>query len=86
MVPRDQYPDDSELGGEPPPTVIHNHYSQSKNGNGDVNKIVWGIAAFAVICLVTINGVMWSKLWTMSETMTRLETQMAIVLQRLPQP
>lgn len=77
---REDYPEDSELGN---PRVVNN-YLQTKNGNGDVNKVVWGIAAFAVICLVTINGIMWSKLWTMSETMVRLETQMNIVLQRLP--
>ena len=82
MAPR-EYPEDSELGGEPV-TVVHNHYSQVKNGNGDANRVVWGVAAFAVVCLVTINGIMWSKLWDMSKAMTRLETHMAMVLDRLP--
>lgn len=82
MSNRDEYPEDSEVGGPAP----HIHYHQSKNGNGDVNKVVWGVAAFAVICLVTINGIMWSKLWDMADSMARLETQMTMVLQRLPSP
>jgi hypothetical protein len=57
--------------------------------NGDTttngaNKIVWAVAGFAVVCLVTINGIMWSKLWDMSTAMTRLETQVELVLTRLP--
>jgi hypothetical protein len=53
------------------------------NGNG-ANKIVWAVAGFAVVCLVTINGIMWSKLWDMSTTLTRLETQVELILTRLP--
>lgn len=59
--------------------------SQSKNGNGnDLNKVIWVIAGFAVVCLVTINGVMWSKLWDMAQSMARLETRVEMILTRLP--
>lgn len=53
------------------------------NGNG-ANRIVWAVAGFAVVCLVTINGIMWSKLWDMSTSLTRLETQVELILSRLP--
>jgi hypothetical protein len=53
------------------------------DSNG-ANKIVWGVAAFAVICLVTINGIMWSKMWDMAQSLTRLETTVSLILQRLP--
>lgn len=53
------------------------------SGNG-ANRIVWAVAGFAVVCLVTINGIMWSKLWDMSTALTRLETQVELILDRLP--
>lgn len=60
-------------------------YDQSNHGNGNgANRIVWAVAGFAVVCLVTINGIMWSKLWDMSTSLTRLETQVELILTRLP--
>lgn len=74
MVPRDQYPDDSELGGEPPPTVIHNHYSQNRNGNGNgVNKLVWGCAAVLALMILGIQAFVGSKVWEISERLARVE-------------
>lgn len=76
--------DDSETLS---PRVVHNHYSQSKNGNGNgqsVNALVWAIAGFAVLCLVTITGIMWNKQIEMTAALARLEAQMVIVLNRLP--
>lgn len=69
------------------PRVVHNHYTQSKNGNGNgssVNALVWAIAGFAVLCLVTITGIMWNKQIEMTAALARLEAQMVIVLNRLP--
>lgn len=67
------------------PPEIHNHYTQQKgNGNGDVNKVVWGVAAFSTITLVAVTAFFGSKIWEMSASVARLEAQMLIVLQRLP--
>lgn len=76
MAPRDEYPEDCELGGEPPPTVIHNHYSQSKNGNGNgngVNKLVWGCAAVLALMILGIQAFVGSKVWEISERLARVE-------------
>ena len=58
-------------------------HNGDSNSNG-ANRIVWAVAGFAVVCLVTINGIMWSKLWDMSTALTRLETQVELILDRLP--
>lgn len=76
--------EDSELS---PRAVGHRTQPRFQNGdsNGNgANRIVWAVAGFAVVCLVTINGIMWSKLWDMSTALTRLETQVELVLDRLP--
>ncbi len=69
-----------EIGRRPP----RYQNGDTNNGNG-ANRIVWAVAGFAVVCLVTINGIMWSKLWDMSTSLTRLETQVELVLSKLPQ-
>lgn len=66
--------------------VVHNHYEQRKNGNGDVNKLVWGVAAFTSITLIAVTAFFGTKIWEMSASVARLEAQMFIVLQRLPPP
>lgn len=82
MVPREPRQDDSENGVDPEPR----RYPRWQNGDtsNGANRIVWAVAGFAVVCLVTINGIMWSKLWDMSTAMTRLETQVELILSRLP--
>ena len=60
------------------------HFAQSK-GNGDgLNKVMWGIAAASVLCLVAINGFLWAKLWDLSQSMARVETRVEMILTRLP--
>ena len=84
--------DDDEIFDDPlsasrgRPIENHYHYSQRKNGNGDVNRVVWAVAAFATVSLVTITAFFGVKIWGMSESVARLEAQMTIVLQRLPPP
>ena len=60
MPRHDDYPDDSELGGDPP-EVHHHHYSQSKNGNGNgvLVKITLGMCGFLLALLVGMQGYMW---------------------------
>jgi hypothetical protein len=68
----------------PPPGYGQPRYVMHRTDSNGANKIVWGVAAFAVICLVTINGIMWSKMWDMAQSLTRLETTVSLILQRLP--
>lgn len=57
MAPRDEYPEDSELGGAPAP---HFHYHQSRNGNGgSVNNTLLGLCGALLLILVAITGFMW---------------------------
>lgn len=73
----DDYPDDSELGG-PPPRIIHNHhYSQTKNGNGTVNKLVWGAAGVLALTILGINAFVGAKVWEISERLARVEATLA---------
>lgn len=74
MAPRDDYDPESELGGDPAPTVIHNHYSQNRNGSGNgVNKLVWGCAAVLALMLLGIQAFVGSKVWEISERLARVE-------------
>ena len=62
MSPSD-YPEDSEVGGPAPPTVVHNHYEQSKsNGNGST-KIIWAWAGGVTVIVLALIAVMWSLQW-----------------------
>lgn len=83
---RDDYPEDSELGGEPPPRIVHNHYSQNRNGNGAANKAVWWVAGIAVVALLSINGVIWSvamtKLWALSEAVAQMQGQLSTLIDK----
>lgn len=73
MPHHDDYDPESELGGEPA-TVIHNHYSQSKSGNGNgVNKLVWGCAAVLALMILGIQAFVGGKVWEMSDRLARVE-------------
>lgn len=80
MTPREPYPDDSEVGGDPPPTVVHNHYSQSKNGNGGVN--VSGLNSVLLACLIGIVGFLGIQLWNMNDRLARVETNVQTIMQQ----
>lgn len=61
------------------------HFYQDKRNNGDgLNRVMWGIAATAVLCLIAINGFLWAKLWDLSQSMARVETRVEMILTRLP--
>ena len=68
--------DESENGVDQPPTVIHNHYSQSKNGNGNgpnINSVL-------LACIIGILGFLGLQIWNMNERLTRVETNVQIVV------
>jgi hypothetical protein len=78
MTPRDPYPDDSEVGGDPP-QIVHNHYSQSKNGNG-VNAS--GLNSVLLACLIGIVGFLGIQLWNMNDRLARVETNVQTIMQQ----
>ncbi len=75
----DDYDPDSELGA---PRVIHNHYSQSRNGNGNgvLVKIFIGLCGFMLTVLVGMQGFMWRSQLDFQNEMTdrvaRIETRL----------
>jgi hypothetical protein len=75
----DDYPDDSELG----PRIVHNHYSQSKNGNGNgsVNKALWAISGVLLLGLLAIQAFMWRDQISFQrdviDRLARVETQLS---------
>lgn len=80
MSPRDEYPDDSELGGDMPPR--HVHYHQTKNGNvASVNTLL-GVCGALLLILVAITGFMWKSQIDfqaqMIDRMARVETKLGI--------
>lgn len=68
MSARDEYPEDSELGARRPV-----YYGNFKNGNGDVNKLVWAVAAFLAVAMFSLGGIVASKVWDISERVARIE-------------
>ncbi len=72
---RDEYSgyEDTELGPR---------YVQYKNGNGDVNKVVWAIAAVLALTFMSLGGVVASKVFDMAERVARIEAQMQNLLNR----
>lgn len=55
----DEYPEDSEVGN---PRVVHNHYSQQKNGNGTGStNVLLGLCGALLLILVAITGFMWKS-------------------------
>jgi hypothetical protein len=72
--------DESELGRR----VIHNHYSQSKNGNGNgayVNKVLLTISGALLATLLAIQAFMWRDQLAFQreviDRLARVETQLA---------
>lgn len=71
--------DDPEIFEDPPPSIVrpvevHNHFSQSKNGNGaSVNKLVWGCAVVLAVMILGIQSYVGAKVWEMSERLARVE-------------
>lgn len=74
---RREYPDDSEIGGEPPPQIVHNHY-QTKNGNGGSN--ISTLNSILLACLLGIVGFVGLKVWNMSERLVKVETNIETIL------
>ena len=72
--PRENYPEDSELGGEPP---RHVHYHQTKgNGHGDrLNTVLLG-------CLLAIMGFIGIQVWVMNGRMAAFEATLTLLVQR----
>lgn len=71
--------EDSELS----PRVVHNHYSQQKNGNG--GSALNGLLAFCgalLLILVAITGFMWKSQIdfqaVMIDRMARVETKLGL--------
>src|SRR3990172_4638349 len=56
QVDEDDWPQDSELAGQ---SVVHNHYSQHRNGNGSVNKALWSISGILLVGLLAVQAFMW---------------------------
>lgn len=82
----DDYPDDSEVGGDPPPTVVHNHYSQSKNGTGNGGVSVSGLNSVLLACLIGIVGFLGIQLWNMNDRLARVETNVQTIMQQQARP
>jgi hypothetical protein len=83
---RDAIDESSDLS----PRVIHNHYTQSKNGNGGTNQTInmlLGLCGALLLILVAITGFMWSSQiqfqQSMIERMARVETRLGM---EPPQP
>jgi hypothetical protein len=60
------------------PRVVHNHYAQSKNGNGETSRV----NTILLAALIAIIGFVGVKVWTLSESVARLETNVAVLLAR----
>jgi hypothetical protein len=78
-MPDDDYDEDSELGR---PRVVHNHYSQSKNGNGDyVNKVLLTVSGAILAALLAIQAFMWRDQISFQrdviDRLARVETRLA---------
>lgn len=64
------------------PRVVHNHYEQSRNGNGNgvLMKILVAVCGFTLVMLAGMQGFMWrSQIDFQSDMirrMTRVETQL----------
>jgi hypothetical protein len=73
----DDYPEDSELGRP----VVHNHYAQSKNGNGSVNKAIWAMSGVLLVGLLAVQAFMWRDQLSFQreviDRLARVETQLA---------
>ena len=57
QVDEDDWPPDSELGRP----IVHNHYANTKNGNGNgsVNKALWSISGILLVGLLAVQAFMW---------------------------
>lgn len=73
----DDYPDDSELGGQPP-QINHYHYSQSKNGNGNGGKT----NTILLAALLAIVGFVGIQVWIMNGRMAAFEATLTLLVQR----
>lgn len=69
--PRDDYPEDSEVGGPPP---RHVHYHQTKNGDR-ANTIL-------LACLLGIVGFVGMQVWMMNARMSAVEVTLSLLVQR----
>lgn len=72
----DDYPPDSEVGA---PRVVHNHYSQSRNGNGGNTSQLNTILLAALIAIIGFVGV---NVWNMNDRLARVETNVSTLLAR----
>ncbi len=70
------YAEDSELS----PRVVHNHYSQSKNGNGNGGPD--RATAVLLTCLLGVVGFMGVQVWMMNGRMAAFEATLSILVQR----
>ena len=72
--PREPYPDDSELGGEPPRHV--NYHQTKSNGSGDkLNTVL-------LACLLAIMGFIGIQVWMMNGRMGAFEATLTLLVQR----
>lgn len=71
-----------------PPWEVHNHYSQSKNGNGNGRwlNVLMGLCGALLLILVAITGFMWSSQIEfqsgMIDRMARIETRLDAIEDR----
>jgi hypothetical protein len=72
-----EYPEDSEVGA---PRVVHNHYNQSKSGNGgnDASRL----NTILLAALIAIIGFVGVNVWNMNDRLARVETNVSTLLAR----
>jgi hypothetical protein len=61
------------------PRVVHNHYSQAKNGE---NGVAAKLNSILLACLLAIVGFLGFQLWNMNDRLARVETNVSTLLAR----
>lgn len=79
MSATDPLDESADLSPRARSPVVHNHYTQHRNGGTDGSKI----NTILLGCLLAIVGFLGIQIWNFNDRLARLETSVTILTQRV---